>query len=29
MSLSRYNSEVKYYVKLLEDYGITHFDSKK
>lgn len=27
--LSRYNSEVKYYVNLLEDYGVTHFDSKK
>ena len=27
--LSRYNSEVIYYVQLLEDYGVTHFDSKK
>lgn len=27
--LSRYNSEVIYYVKLLKDYGVTHFDSKK
>ena len=27
--LSRYNSEVIYYVKLLEEYGVTHFDSKK
>jgi len=24
-----YNSEVIYYVKLLKDYGVTHFDSKK
>lgn len=27
--LTRYNSEVIYYVKLLGDYGVTHFDSKK
>jgi hypothetical protein len=27
--LTRYNSEVIYYVKLLKDYGVTHFDSKK
>lgn len=26
--LKRYNSDVKYYIKKLEGYGVTHFDSK-